>query len=164
MFKGRIGVGQYWLGLLLLLLLTAVAAGILAALYYLLLLPLFLEATGAGLGTTILLGIGGMLIPAIPVLIMLPYGIGLHIRRFHDMGLTGWMYLVLAVISYLVTRFFPILDPVTSEFSSGGLVVSLVLLIAGIVIMSWPGTKGPNKYGEPFRYASLRSAVRGKKT
>ncbi|MEA2701674.1 MAG: hypothetical protein QOE22_383 [Candidatus Parcubacteria bacterium] len=163
MFKGRIGVGQYWLGLILLLVLGIVAAGVLAGLYYVLFLPIFLESTGAGLGTTLALSLAGVFIPVIPLLIMLPYGIGLQIRRFHDMGLTGWVYLVLAIVSYGIGHLFPAIDPVTMQVAASGAIVSLLLFVANIVIMSWPGTKGPNKYGEPFRYRSLWAAIRGKK-
>ena len=59
MYKGRIGVGQYWGSALLLVLITLVAAGILVGGYYLIVLPLLLESSGVGLGAVLLLSIGG---------------------------------------------------------------------------------------------------------
>jgi len=166
MYKGRIGVGQYWGSALLLVLITLVAAGILVGGYYLIVLPLLLESSGVGLGAVLLLSIGGVFLAFILALIALPYIIGLQVRRFHDMGLTGWTVLLLFILGWVVDFFFP-----AADYSSGtpvilplGAAIASVLFVVGVVIVSWPGTNGPNKYGEPVRYRSLWAAVKGKAT
>lgn len=164
MFSGRISVGQYWKSVLLLVVITLVAVGVLVGGYYLILLPILLKSSGVGLGTGILLAMGGMFLAIIPALIMLPYGIGLQVRRFHDIGFTGWAVLALFAVGWVVNFFLPAADysSGTPVISPVGALVAALLGIVGIVIISWPGTKGPNKYGDERRYGSTWAAIKGK--
>src|SRR3989344_1144225 len=166
MFSGRISAAQYWKCALLLFILTLIATGVLVGGYYLLLLPMLLKSSGAGLGTILLLSIGGMFLAIIPVLIILPYIIGLQVRRFHDMGLTGWAVLALFVVVWVVNFFLPAADysGATAVILPIGAAVAVALSVVGIVIVSWPGTKGTNKYGLPVEYRSSLAALVGDKS
>lgn len=165
MFKGRIGIGQYWKSVIVLTLITAVASVVLLGGYFIL-LPVFLKSSGAGLGTGLLFFIGGMILPIIVALVALPYTIGLQIRRFHDIGLTGWAILGLFVLGWIVNFFFPAVSysGLVPTISPTGAAVTAFLFVAGIVIVSWPGTNGTNKYGEKIQYRSLWAAIKGNKS
>lgn len=67
------------------------------------------------------LGIITVVMSLVGVLVAIPLGISIHIRRWHDIGQSGWMTLLV---------FIPLF----------GLVISLSLLFI-------PGTKGPNAFG-----------------
>jgi len=56
-------------------------------------------------------------------------GIMLRIRRFHDLGVTGWMYLVFLILGVL---------PFISTLSG----------LANLFWFCFPGTQGPNKFGQ----------------
>jgi uncharacterized membrane protein YhaH (DUF805 family) len=62
--------------------------------------------------------------------------IAVVIRRFHDLNLSGWLYLAYIVAMFLVAA-------VTQSL---GLYAVLSLALLGL--MAVPGTKGPNKYGD----------------
>ena len=51
------------------------------------------------------------------------------IRRLHDIGLTGWIYLALCAATLIPF-------------------VNFLAMIAYLVLMALPGSAGPNKYGE----------------
>lgn len=81
------------------------------------------------------------------------------VRRFHDIGMSGWWILVMLIPAVLfgMQSSFAALE---SEFSgaeagAGSFVVAIALLVAGclalVVCMVLPGNKGGNKYGsDPY--------------
>jgi len=75
----------------------------------------------AGQGSNVI-GLVTIVMSLVGVLAALLLGISIHIRRWHDVGQSGWMTLL---------AFVPLF----------GLVISLALLFI-------PGTKGPNAYGD----------------
>jgi len=163
MFTGRIGIKQYWLGVLLLLGLALLSTLVIVGLYYFVLFPMLVSSGNMGMGGGLLLMFGGMFLAYIPFLVTLPFSIGLQVRRFHDMGITGWMVLVLFVVSFIISMFAPAtMSPSGQSLAPIGMGISLLTLIAYIVIFSWPGTKGPNTYGDVTYYPSIMAAIRGK--
>lgn len=71
--------------------------------------------------------IGGIYILAI----IIPT-IALEVRRFHDLNQTGWLVLVFRILAFI---------PLVSLFTG----------IGQIIWFCFPGTEGPNNYGEdPF--------------
>ena len=168
MFKGRLGIKQYWLGTLLLLVFYILTSSLLAATFFLVILPLFTTAGAPGglLGALLFVTLGSFLAFVIPGLIILPFSIGLHIRRLHDIGLSGWLWLVFPLTGWISNFLFPPYSYAADgsfALSPSGLTITAVLSLLLIVLMSWPSTKGPNKYGEPQVYPSLWAAIRGKK-
>lgn len=165
MFTGRIGVRDYWWSILCLTLALMAATGLLAVTYFTLVSNVF-RASNAGLGTLITTFIVGIILIAIPSVIAIVYSIGLQVRRLHDMGYSGWLVLLFWVIGWipgilkpaiLETNSAPIIDPV-------GMSIALALMLAFIVFISLPGTKGPNAYGEPVRYANVTRMITGNKS
>ncbi|MEO1157418.1 MAG: DUF805 domain-containing protein [Pseudomonadota bacterium] len=73
----------------------------------------------------------GMIVMGIATLaglaIIIP-SIALGVRRFHDLGQTGWLVLVFAILAAI-----PLLG--------------LLSMIAQLIWFAMPGTTGPNKYG-----------------
>ena len=63
------------------------------------------------------------------------------IRRLHDLNLSGW-YLVAFYVVIIVAF-------ITLAQAGPTLLLSFMGLVwlLSIVVMAWPGTKGPNKYG-----------------
>jgi len=78
-------------------------------------------------------GVGLMLLIIIPVYVWVALtGIAytaVAIRRLHDLNLTGWLYLV-----YMILSFVPLLN--------------FLVFIGFLIVMALPGTQGANKYGE----------------
>jgi uncharacterized membrane protein YhaH (DUF805 family) len=79
-----------------------------------------------------------------------PYVFSLQIRRLHDLNLNGWFWIVN----------FGSLLPLYSMFSSETLakptaffwiseIIGLIASLFSLYVSLWPGTKGPNRYGEP---------------
>jgi uncharacterized membrane protein YhaH (DUF805 family) len=56
-------------------------------------------------------------------------GFAVTIRRFHDLNLSGWLYLLFVVLGFIP-------------------LINFLALIGLIVMMCLPGTQGPNRYGE----------------
>ena len=54
------------------------------------------------------------------------------VRRMHDLGLSGWIAVILTILPF-ITIYFPI--------------VSVVIVVIDILLLLWPGNKGSNKYG-----------------
>jgi uncharacterized membrane protein YhaH (DUF805 family) len=85
--------------------------------------------TGMAMGA----GVGMMLILIIPLYIWFLLAgvasVAVTIRRFHDLNLSGWLYLLA-----LALNFIPF--------------VNFLVWIAVLVLMCLKGTDGPNKYGE----------------
>lgn len=169
MFKGRIGVGRYWHAVIVLVLLTLLATIVFGVAAFFA-VGAFVGSSGAGgLGAILLAAMLVPFIAVIPSLVMLPFALGLQVRRFHDFGITGWAVPGLMVLGIVLGALFPIYDPAMLVPGAGippvspvGGVVSLVLFILGIVLLCVPSTKEQNAYGPQVRYRSVWSAILGK--
>ena len=64
--------------------------------------------------------------------------VALSVRRLHDHGMTGWWYLGFVVLALLVAF---------SDVPLGGFVTA----VAYLTVMSLPGTRGANRYGDDPR-------------
>ena len=64
------------------------------------------------------------------LLCFLPAKIALSVRRWHDIGNSGWTILVVILLSRI-----PIIGP--------------LMWLVNFAAMCWPGYKGANKYGFP---------------
>jgi uncharacterized membrane protein YhaH (DUF805 family) len=123
-FQGRSRRSEYWWVQLFNFLVIVVPAFLLGA------LGMGSNGEPNGLGI-VLIGIMGLYFLAI----LLP-GISLSVRRFHDLGQTGWLVLVFAVAGLL---------PVVGLFASLGQIIWFI----------FPGTNGPNKYGPDPRMGDV---------
>ena len=64
----------------------------------------------------------------IAMLAVIVPGIALSVRRFHDLGQTGWLVLVFAILGAIP-------------------LIGLLASLAQIIWFAMPGNTGPNKYG-----------------
>jgi uncharacterized membrane protein YhaH (DUF805 family) len=170
MFQGRIGVGRYWHAIIILVLLNLLATIILGAAAFFGFAAL-VESSSPENGLGMLL-LGAMIAPfiaVIPSLVMLPFALGLQVRRFHDYGITGWAVPGLMVLGIVLGALFPIYDPAMLATGGGfppispvGGAVSALLFILGLVLVCIPGSKGTNTYGPKVRYRSVWLAILGK--
>lgn len=103
-FKGRIGRLGYVMASVYLLAYLFVAVGI--------------AVVGHGARFTNILG---LLLGLVGVLVAIPLGVSLHIRRWHDLGQSGWLTLLNLVPG--------------------------VNFIVAVILAFVPGTAGPNAYG-----------------
>lgn len=89
---------------------------------------LLLTVIGGGLGSLNVLGmlLGGIM--TLYFLAILVPSIALSVRRFHDLGQSGWLFLVFMVVAMI-----PLLG--------------FLAVIALYIWFAMPGTTGPNKYG-----------------
>lgn len=120
-FKGRIGRGQFWLGVLVTFLLTLGAGIVLEA------LEPARELADTGFPSP------KKAAPSIPqVVLVLAYlvlsgwiSIAVAVKRFHDLGRSGWWYLIV-----------------------------LIPFVGSLLVLIWlgalPGDEGPNTYGPPI--------------
>ncbi|MEM1151975.1 MAG: DUF805 domain-containing protein [Pseudomonadota bacterium] len=123
-FQGRSRRSEYWWVQLFL--------------FLVLLVPYILMFSVGGLASgepnaigLILLGLVGLFALAI----ILP-GIALGVRRFHDLGQTGWLVLVFAIAGVIP-------------------VVGLLASLGQFIWFCFPGTSGPNKYGPDPRMGEV---------
>jgi uncharacterized membrane protein YhaH (DUF805 family) len=89
-----------------------------------------LRAFGPGLWTVV--GVIGLFI-----LVSIIPGIAVQVRRLHDLGASGWWYLAFIVGGGIL-----------SEVPNIGESLNSLASLGWIVWMFFPGTKGPNKYGD----------------
>ena len=94
-------------------------------------------------------GIGGpvLLIPAavvivIVVVFMVVIGISLAVRRLHDMNLSGLYYIGYLLLNAVAGGLYK-----ANPQSTLSIVVNMAVLVVSLLILFWPGTKGPNNYG-----------------
>ena len=73
-------------------------------------------------------------------------GLSLMTRRFHDLGHSGWLYLVFIVIATLAGLVVYILKTMTVFY-----IISFPATILGLYLWVWPGQFQENKYGMPPR-------------
>lgn len=115
-FQGRSRRAEYWWVVLAYFIIGAVG-GLLIGLL-----------GGAGSGG---LNVIGMALVGILVLfglaVIIP-GIALSVRRFHDLGQTGWLVLVFAIAGLIP-------------------LIGLLASLGQIIWFAMPGNTGPNKYG-----------------
>lgn len=164
MFTGRIGVREYWVGIVCLMLAMMAVTGIVMVAYFML-MPVIFKATGSNLASLVYLSTGGMILAVLPALISLPYSIGLQMRRLHDMGYSGWLLLGFWIVGFIPAIFQPAVVEVNGEaiIRPIGLFITIGLMLAFIVFISLPGTKGSNKYGEFIKYGKVDRMITGKK-
>jgi uncharacterized membrane protein YhaH (DUF805 family) len=108
-----------------------------------LLLSSWLYFTGA-LGSTLpysgskLLGVMGsvpfLIAIGIYALIFVPAGLALKVRRWHDIGNSGWTIVVIVLLSCIP-------------------LIGFLAWIVDLVAMCWPGDTGRNQYGPPVTSA-----------
>lgn len=158
MFQGRVSRGYYWKAVLIMIGFSIIFAFVIAAGMTALILGLF--SGNAAWGLT------GVLLAFIPLALLyialVLLGIGLNIRRLHDIGLTGWIVL----LPWVVTIFAQIVgrsstSPLGLEPWALGVVCATGIF--GIVIGLWPGQQVPNRYGDPVTYRSWWAALIGSK-
>ena len=161
LFKGRIGIRQYWLGALLLLLISipVILVGAVIAVLS------FVGAAMVAGDNPVLSGfIGGGIGFGIYVILLIAVMVptyGLVVRRYHDVGLSGWVLVGLTVASWVLSFFFPIFTVETdlNSFSLVNFLIALPLSLFSLGVLLWPGTKGMNKYGEQTTYTSIWKAI-----
>jgi uncharacterized membrane protein YhaH (DUF805 family) len=127
----------------------------------------FFPITFAVLCVTILFHKTDYHIQSLLSIILIILTVSLQVRRFHDVGFSGWIFLLFSA-AILVARFVADFSSGIADFSGYGndqstpmiaLITMLGLSVAYIVLVAWPGTKGPNKYGEdPLVSASQDAA------
>ncbi len=165
MFTGRIGVADYWKSVLLLLLVeivVAVGGGFLFGAFGASLLG---QTTPASISGILVGAIGAVLLAFIPALLAgifaLIVGLGLQVRRLHDLGFSGWFVPLLWLLGFV---------PYLGKTGPGPLDFALwvwpYLAIAGVIglgITLWPGKPDVNKYGQQMKYRSWWAAAIGDK-
>ncbi|WP_177173445.1 DUF805 domain-containing protein [Propionispora vibrioides] len=94
------------------------------------------------LGTFHLLGdkpISWIIVIAVGFFIIL-YSLANSIKRLHDLNLSGLWILLWVVLIGLISNFL--------GFSTAKLTNNIISFIIWVIMISLPGTPGPNKYGE----------------
>jgi uncharacterized membrane protein YhaH (DUF805 family) len=113
MFSGRLNRIGYFLG------------GIYLIIPLLILVGLQLSIHGSALSSSSRIGVNliSVLVGLAVVILIIPAGISLGIRRWHDLNQSGW---------FVLLGFIPFINCITA-----------------IILLFVPGTKGPNTYGPP---------------
>ena len=85
-------------------------------------------------------------IPVLIIACMISFGYLLpaSVRRLHDFGCSGWWLLGLVVLDNILTPM----------FGKGG--VFIWKTVVNLLLLFWPGTKGPNEYGEVPRFEARK--------
>ncbi|MBV1934537.1 MAG: DUF805 domain-containing protein [Parvibaculaceae bacterium] len=130
-FSGRAPRSEYWFVTLFWILVTIGIVAVGAALYTIL-EPVLPEEPGA-IGGLLLIGIGLIVFVGVAIPMF-----ALVVRRFHDVGLSGWWYFA----PILVANVLAVMQPAIGN----GL--SSIVSIAVFVVTVWGSNAGPNKYGE----------------
>lgn len=104
-----------------------------------------------------LFGTGGSIALATTVLTtlaMLATLIPLTVRRFHDINRSGWhiwTQLAPVVVAVLVLAFGDHSAQAEALQSRFAIFTMQAMAVWGVIAMVWPGTKGVNDYGPPYR-------------
>jgi len=69
--------------------------------------------------------------------------ISLGVKRLHDLNLSGWHYAWMALVPAAMEA----VGKVTNELAISA-VAGLISLLIGLYLLFWPGTDGPNDFGE----------------
>lgn len=83
-------------------------------------------------------------------ILSLPYLLSMQIKRLHDLNLTGWLWIINILPLIFIKQMFSLSD--ITQPDSLFLISNFVSLVSGvfsIYVSVWPGTKGPNKFGDP---------------
>lgn len=83
-------------------------------------------------------------------ILSIPYLFSMQIKRLHDLNLNGWLWIINFLPLFFLKQMFSLSDltqPSMTFWISN--FVSLVSSLFSLYVSIWPGTKGPNKYGEP---------------
>ena len=167
MFSGRIGIKQYWLSAILLIL---AVIGVLFLFTLLASVSILGFWTGSMNPGILIAGFGVFAI--VGLLISLSVALpswGLAVRRYHDVGLSVWVFVGLSIASFILSLVFPITPHDAGavqgmpEFSLVNFFINLPVFIVSLAILLWPGTKGDNKFGPQTKYSSVWNAIKGKK-
>lgn len=157
---GRIGVFQFSIATAVSLLVFCIVFVVLEVTA----MPLFTLASGvsllslpdlslAPLQTVFLVGLAVALI-SVPWIFFFVLVFGLHLRRFHDAGLSGmaWFGVTVAaiVLSVLIIR-------IVGSVPIGALVVFLLYT----AFLCWPGSAEENMYGPPITYPTVWGSIIG---
>jgi uncharacterized membrane protein YhaH (DUF805 family) len=116
--------------------------GVLTVIGLVLLLPLR-NAGDGGLGVGIAIG-------AILVLALLYGGFCLAAKRLHDLDLPAWHYAWIVLLPAFLNGAGAAMKQTGAELPGllTGLLGSVISLLVGLYLLFWPGTDGPNNYGE----------------
>lgn len=83
-------------------------------------------------------------IPIIVVcVVFIVVSISLTVRRLHDMNFSGWWYLVILGLGLISGG----VEGVQGNPSAISMIINLISLVISLVILFYPGTKGPNRFG-----------------
>lgn len=160
LFVGRLGIRQFWIGMLLTILLYGLAFIVIEVSA----VPIFSIISGislfappdlatASVSVLLLFGIG-MAMLILPAIFFLIVSIGLQVRRSHDFGLSGsaWFMAILALLvgGYLLYRLTPL-----AALAAG------LSFIIWLIFVSLPGTADDNLHGSPVEYPSVWGTLRG---
>ena len=114
-FEGRSRRAEYWWVILANLIIGVI-------------IGLIIGAIGGGFGDLNVIGMLFAGIMGLYVLAILIPSIALGVRRFHDLGQTGWLVLVFGIVGLIP-------------------LIGFLAVIAQYIWFAMPGTTGPNKYG-----------------
>jgi uncharacterized membrane protein YhaH (DUF805 family) len=80
----------------------------------------------------------------------IPYLFSVQIKRLHDLNLTGWLWIINFLPLFFLKQMLSLSDLTNPNiWSDIGNFVSLVAAVFSIYVTVWPGTNGPNNYGDP---------------
>ena len=165
MFTGRIGILFFWKATALLFMLY-VFVGIIGGLALGVIGIAAIESLPA---KTFLEMLGGdaaaVLITAVPLVLMsiigAVLGIGLIVRRFHDIGFSGFFAIPVFLIKFTgLLGYLGLFSP----FSPLLWIISGLAPLCWVLIAFWPGSSSANDYGEPLIYRSWFAALIGDRT
>jgi uncharacterized membrane protein YhaH (DUF805 family) len=83
------------------------------------------------------------------IILSIPYLFSIQVRRLHDLNLNGWWWTINFVPLFSLCMFMPGVNIFNPPLWIN--IANLVATIASffsIYVSLWPGTNGPNKYGE----------------
>lgn len=84
------------------------------------------------------------------IILSIPYLFSIQIKRLHDMNLSGWLWTINLVPMASLCMFLPgvsLFNP-PPWIDTVNILATLASFFS-IYVTIWPGTKGPNKYGDP---------------
>jgi len=169
MFNGRIGVADYWKSVLLLLLINLVIGVGGAFLFGALGASILSQTSPSSIGGLFAGIMGVALLAFIPALIAGIFGffvgLGLQIRRLHDLNLSGWVVLIFWGLTGAVYAFggagtSPSGIP---QYAPWAWALIGIGSLAWLAISLWPGKPDPNAYGAPVSYRTWWAALIGDK-
>jgi len=103
----------------------------------------FLSGIGLGIARTYVAPLAFLLAAVVLLFLMVWVSIALHAKRLHDIGLSGWWLIAVALASLAIAYF---LSPPVGQLSS---------LAMWVVIGAVPGAAGANRFGpDPTRLQS----------